>query len=167
MTERVFIPSTVPWKHSKGNSSFFRPLLACNDDVAIQNLKRIDHYCHRYTKRRLNFNSLTKLSFSVTLLEIFPESDGNERWSEMRILHLWSASSLNRAWVGLIGKVYQERNCKCEPTLWKSKFMHPFYVNGPESNLLLQLDERWKKLHWTVLKLHNEFFQRFELFSGK
>lgn len=26
------------------------------------------------------------------------------------------------------------------PTLWKSEFMYPFYVNGCEFNLLLQFD---------------------------
>lgn len=29
-----------------------------------------------------------------------------------------------------------------EPTLWKSEFMYPFYVNGVESNLLRQFDEK-------------------------
>lgn len=30
----------------------------------------------------------------------------------------------------------------CAPTLWKSEFMYPFYVNNSESNLLLQFDRK-------------------------
>lgn len=36
----------------------------------------------------------------------------------------------------------KKRKKYCEPTLWKSEFMYPFYVSGCESNLLLQFDSK-------------------------
>lgn len=60
---------------------------------------------------------------------------------------------MGRQWSGEQSRSWKEKKCAA-PTLWKSEFMYPFYVNGSESNLLLQLG-RGKSESFT--KLYSDY----------